>query len=663
MNSGPYAKIEIWGESFVADPARRKKIFLYLMSVIVPSTLLIIFTLLLIGQDRELAIKRASEARQSLALEIGARLRLALEAAKTKILAAPELKPAEKFVKAIGEIRGKSLIWPWDNMPAGSSPTDILRDPRFLELLRGPEHEEFAGSDSAKASRSYANLLPSLRDPLQIAFVRLALSRSLSNAGRASEALGQYRRLLNSPVNLRDEFGIPFGLYAAERLQEFKSEQPAVMADLAKYEPFLDHLSDGAISLLRTILEKPAPQLPSSTEGTLPSVLLDVRSVSALRAQAENVKSEYSAAGVDDEPPRPFSGSGSVWKLSGRVPWLLSAGTDAHGHHHLIACDAPLSLAAAVADIQKTDSRIAGARIVAVQDPLGLPLGAAFPDGRLTLADHPLPSGESSARPRAALYALIVLLALGLAVFGSVFFWRDVRRDLQTAELRSQFVASVSHELKTPLAAIRMFAETLRLDRLRDPEKRDEYLETIVNESQRLDRLLANVLDFSKIEQGQRTYRLEKTSLASVLASAVRAMDYPLHEKGFALRLQIENGIPDIPADRDALIQAVLNLLDNAMKYSGESREIELQLAREGATAAVRVLDRGIGIPEAERKRIFGKFYRVADPRSDGVVGAGLGLALAAHIAEAHGGRIDLESRPGGGTIFALHLPIEELHS
>jgi signal transduction histidine kinase len=244
-------------------------------------------------------------------------------------------------------------------------------------------------------------------------------------------------------------------------------------------------------------------------------------------------------------------------------------------------------------------------------------------------------------------------------IFGSYLFWRDVRRDLETAEMRSQFVASVSHELKTPLAAIRMFAETLQMGRLRDPEKREEYLETIVNESRRLDRLLANVLDFSKIEQGKQNFRFAKTSFAAILDTAARAMDYPLRQRGFNLRLRFEDGIPDIQADADAVLQAVLNLLDNAMKYSGDAREIDLILEREGQAAAIRVMDRGVGIPESEQRRIFKKFYRLSDPRNAGVTGAGLGLSLAAQIAKAHGGRIDVRSRPGEGSVFSILLPLE----
>jgi signal transduction histidine kinase len=168
---------------------------------------------------------------------------------------------------------------------------------------------------------------------------------------------------------------------------------------------------------------------------------------------------------------------------------------------------------------------------------------------------------------------------LGIAVFGGYLLLRDVNRDTRMNEVRSQFVASVSHELKTPLTAIRMYAETLAMGRARDDGTRSEYLETIVNESERLARLVDNVLDFAKIEQGKKIYRLRLTRLDEVAGSAARAMQFPLAQQGFALRLSIQEEMPEVAADPDAIQQAILNLLTNAMKYSGDAREIDLRLA------------------------------------------------------------------------------------
>jgi signal transduction histidine kinase len=226
--------------------------------------------------------------------------------------------------------------------------------------------------------------------------------------------------------------------------------------------------------------------------------------------------------------------------------------------------------------------------------------------------------------------------------------------------MRSQFVSSVSHELKTPLTAIRMFAETLRLGRLQNQQTREEYLDTIVNESQRLTRLLNNVLDFSKIEKGKKIYRPQPASLPEVIKAAARAMDYPLSQQGFKLNVEIEEGLPPASLDRDALEQALLNLLHNAMKYSDDSRKIDLRLRRHGNHALIQVIDRGVGIAPQEQKKIFAKFYRVPSQENERLPGTGLGLSLVHHIVTAHGGRVEVESAPGKGSTFSISLPLEK---
>jgi signal transduction histidine kinase len=205
-----------------------------------------------------------------------------------------------------------------------------------------------------------------------------------------------------------------------------------------------------------------------------------------------------------------------------------------------------------------------------------------------------------------------------------------------------------------------MFAETLRLQRSKDPAAREEYLDTIIKESERLSRLLNNVLDFSKIEQGKKVYRPAPSSLIGIIQETAKAMEYPLKQQEFALNIECEKGLPDIIVDRDGLEQALINLLSNAMKYSGNSREIGLKLRKEADWAVVQVIDRGIGISQEEHKRIFDKFYRVATPENDRLPGTGLGLSLVSHFIKAHRGRVEVESAPGAGSTFSLYLPFEQ---
>lgn len=179
-----------------------------------------------------------------------------------------------------------------------------------------------------------------------------------------------------------------------------------------------------------------------------------------------------------------------------------------------------------------------------------------------------------------------------------------------------------------------------------------------MNESERLSRLVDNVLDFSKIEQGRRVYRLQPIPLTGVIDSVVRAVRYPFQQAGFELRVTNDDPLPEVNADADALQQAVLNLLTNAMKYSATQKRIDLAVERRAGMIAIAVRDYGIGIPAEHRRRIFERFYRVPTPENQGVPGAGLGLTLVAHIAKAHGGEVVVESEPGAGSLFSLLLPL-----
>jgi len=641
-----------------ARRGRRKQLLLYLLSIVLPSALLIAFTLRLISQDRELVQKRLTEERQLRALEIGRTLISILDEARVRAVGAfggaPDQaasRPLEQSLVLIGELRESRLRLPWESFPDSDRSQTGLRDPKFMEKLAQAEKAEFAGQSPAQAAGLYQALVRSAADPAQAALARLSLARVLYKMGRAEDGRKIDRGLLAVPAEIQDEHRIPFAVYAAEQLSASSPDHRAVVEALDPSVFQWNRLAPGAGIHGRNVIlkiEKTAEDPDIRKRASRSRVFL--LGLIETQAQALSLQKDIPSLDLKDS---------MAWTLYGRNPWLLGIGAIPGGQRILIACDAATSLKQAWDKLPDRAIPFADMRISGLQDPAGLPLGRALPNTRLVLPKTPAGTSAVSADSRAMLSLLIVGLALALAVFGSYLFWKNIRRDLITAEMRSQFVASVSHELKTPLASIRMYAETLQLGRLREQEKSENYLGIIVNESQRLDRLLTNVLDFSTIEQGRRIYRFEATSIPGVLEAAARAMDYPLRQKGFHLHLSCDEGVPPARADRDALLQAVLNLLDNAMKYSGEAREIDLILEKRDAAAAIRVRDRGIGIPESEHTRIFEKFYRVADPRNDGVMGTGLGLALAAHIAEAHGGRIEVQSAPGAGSTFSIILPLE----
>jgi signal transduction histidine kinase len=253
----------------------------------------------------------------------------------------------------------------------------------------------------------------------------------------------------------------------------------------------------------------------------------------------------------------------------------------------------------------------------------------------------------------------MLAFVLGAAMFAGYLLFRDVQRETQTAEMRSHFVASVSHELKTPLTSIRAHAETLLLGRTGTAETTADYLRTIVSESERLTRLVDSVLDFSRIEQGRKAYHLQTTRLQQVVSSAAQAMEYPLSQLGFTLTITNDGTDPIVRADPEALTQALLNLLGNAMKYSGEARQIDIRIGTRDGQAFVDIVDQGIGIARDEQARIFERFHRVQAVETVGIAGTGLGLPLALHVIEAHHGRIAVASQPGRGSTFTVSIPLE----
>jgi signal transduction histidine kinase len=281
-----------------------------------------------------------------------------------------------------------------------------------------------------------------------------------------------------------------------------------------------------------------------------------------------------------------------------------------------------------------------------------------LPDWRLTVYE---PGG---AAPRATMRGQIVLfmgafvVLLGIILAGSVLTWRLMRRETEMAQLKSDFVANVSHDLKTPLSVIRMFGETLELGRVTDEARRDEYYRVITREAERLSRLIDNVLDFSRIEGGRRRYDRAPTAVEPLLRETLEAFAYPLAQHGFKVELSVAADLPEVEVDREAIGQAVANLIDNAIKYSGDDRALSVESRVEDGELLIAVVDRGIGIPAAEQARIFEKFYRVGRSDTQGRRGSGVGLALVRHIVEAHGGRVTVESAPGVGSRFTVRLPL-----
>jgi signal transduction histidine kinase len=255
---------------------------------------------------------------------------------------------------------------------------------------------------------------------------------------------------------------------------------------------------------------------------------------------------------------------------------------------------------------------------------------------------------------------LIGVLVLAIGV-GSWLIVADLDRQLTLARQKTDFVSNVSHELKTPLTSIRMFSELLAEERVTEPGKQRSYLGIITAETARLTRLINNVLDFARMERGEKKYQFQNCDLVELVRETVETYRPHLEANGFHLECQLPSVLQSVNADRDALAQVIVNLLSNAEKYSGSRKEIAVRVeARTAPLPCVEVTvdDRGLGVPEGCGERIFEQFYRAHDSLSSGIQGSGLGLTLARQIARAHGGDVIYSPRDGGGSCFTLRLPL-----
>jgi signal transduction histidine kinase len=257
-------------------------------------------------------------------------------------------------------------------------------------------------------------------------------------------------------------------------------------------------------------------------------------------------------------------------------------------------------------------------------------------------------------------YNYTVLAALSVLMIGGIWLtYRNISREMNLARLKSDFVANVSHELRTPLALIRLYAETLELGRLTTREKHQEYFRIIREESERLTALINNILDFSRIEAGRKEYEFKETNLADLVRSTLDSYRFQIEQNGFTFEENISSDIPPVSVDREAIARSLLNLVNNALKYSKDDKYIGVSLYRTNGRVNLEVRDHGIGIPPNEHDKIFEKFYRCGDPLVHNVKGSGLGLSLVRHIARAHGGDVVVESNIDKGSKFTIALPLD----
>lgn len=650
--------------SMAAFPHRRQ-LALFVVAVLFPSMVLVALGLRTIVQDRELAANRLAEDRRRLVADVRQALRAELDGIKLDALrdyAKTTESPSSRAyghpaVRLVAPIREGRFVAPWELRRANPVAQASL-EPHSLAFMRAiarGEVAELREKDFPRATSAYRDALRASTNPPQSAFARLMLARALAAGGRFGEALKLYRDLLAMPSEIQDAEGVPIALYAAARLIESAPPDSLVGARLRLELASSVWRSPAEAYLLRGLVDRIAAkdssgQRISASRPRIDDEIALIERTIALQHELPRIGLAY-GGGLSSAAP-------VAWVPFASGAWLVtvadSPGADGEA---VVAVDAQTVLRA-MSNSAASPSSLPSTLAFRLGDE-GEPLGPDFPYFMLARGDTPSATLGTALNRQRRFYLAILTLVLGITVVGGYLLWRDVRREARLSDLRAHFVSSVSHELKTPLTAIRMFAERLRAKEHPTRAMLAEYLDTIVGESERLTRLLNNVLDLSRIEQDQKNYRREPTALAIVAKRAAAAMEYPLAQEGFTLNVQLENGVPPIAVDADAIEQAILNLLTNAMKYSGDSRVIDLRVRPENGHAVIDVADRGVGIPSSEHTRLTERFYRVRSAANDRISGTGLGLTLVDHVVRAHGGFLHVQSVVGEGSTFSIHLPLE----
>jgi signal transduction histidine kinase len=255
------------------------------------------------------------------------------------------------------------------------------------------------------------------------------------------------------------------------------------------------------------------------------------------------------------------------------------------------------------------------------------------------------------------LYITIIVISAIIMLAGGTFTLWSLSREWRLARLKGEFVASLSHDLRRPLTSIRMFSEMLRDDRVPTKEKKRDYYNIINSESERLTHLANNILDFSRIETGKKLYNFKYENIANIVTDTVERCRTYMADETRKITLNIGQNIPLVRIDVNSISQALMNIISNAAKYSDVDKEIVINLSRAKNEVAIDVIDKGIGIPRSESKKIFTKFYRTSQKGVTEIEGSGLGLMLVKYIMEAHRGQIRVDSEVGKGSKFTMALP------
>ena len=624
-----------------------------------------------------------------------------LAAALEKLAAASPLVEQVFYLqdfKAIHFPIARSLYVPDGRREAGSSPP---ADSSESAEIQAAQRLEFQQKNYPRALAAYRQALKRANDPRLAGMILNAVARVQRKSGLLKEAVSTYENIVLKHGGAVIPGGMPLGPSAALEICGLSRElgdlakslqtsvgfyrsllRPEWKLERAEYEFFIGR----AKSNIETFFSSPPPGLDLTALRTEFQALRDEEAESRKRTDRMIVFQESAAPAMEAKTTGgPEAANPPLARLAldiGNLPYLVSIERPAVRAGN--ASDKAWGILIDTERLRENVLRPAlrdnfpsgetswavkgrdGSVILASENPSASPVTfrtsfvSNTPDWTLEFLQPPPRLIKTFLLSRRGLYSFVFLLLAGILVFGFVLTIRAVSHELELARMKSDFVSTVSHEFKSPLTSIRQLAEMLQSGRVPSEERRQKYYDVLLEQSERLALLTDNILSLAKIEEGRAEFTFETTDISALLTEVITSIQERVRHEGFDIGLDVEGPIPLLALDRTALSQAVTNLIDNAIKYSGDSRRISVSASLEGQAVAIAVQDFGVGIKGEDIPRVFERFYRGGDELTRTVKGSGLGLTLVREIVAAHRGKVHVMSEPGKGSVFSIRLPLPQ---
>jgi signal transduction histidine kinase len=549
-------------------------------------------------------------------------------------------------------------------------PTPIKASPLFNKRFHKAERYEFIDKEFSKAETAYLNTLKYAQLPSDSAKTYNALARLKNKTGDQVGALVLYKKLITEFNFTCNNFGFPYSYFSIDQLM--KMDDSSLQADKEELVVvFLQALlynkipyTDATVDLIAAVKNKSEGTFTLNSKKQVDSLILTISNVIV---DIQNYGPTINSVATDNRKNQSLL-LNDFLVIQSENNWdemLLLYPLAEHSVSFIVPLEAIDKTILKNLNLSDTNFEYtlnivdAGINNNFFNNDLIIQSNFSpyFTEKRLQIALKDKRIVTDFVFKRKLTTAIGLILLLGAMIIGLVILSRDVNRKKRMAKLRADFVANVTHELKTPLTSINMFADSILLNRVKNEKDIKKYANVIVKESEKLKRMVNNILDFSRKESDKLNFQLQKYNLAEIIQDIMLEMNYWLEIHKFEVQLNIEDPII-ANVDPEGLKQVLSNLITNAIKYSDTEKKIEIRLYKKTDKAYIEVADHGIGIPEDKLPHIFEKFYRVNSSKNENISGTGLGLTVSAAIIEAQHGELRVKSTLNKGSTFTIVFPI-----